>query len=243
MPFTFSHPAAILPLTVLPKKWFSLTGLIIGSIVPDFEYFLRMKIKSEYSHTIYGLFWFDLPVAILIAFVFHVLVRNSFFHNLPGVLKSRLTCFTSFNWIEHFKSNTLIIIISVLTGAMTHILWDSFTHNSGYFVQMFSALRSSIYLPGFEIPVSKLLQHLSTLLGGIAVIVSAIKMPVHKYSPGKPCIVYWASVIMITAVIIAIRFRDGIDFTQYGNLLATAMAAVMLSLIITPAITSQTRKK
>ena len=41
MPFTFSHPAAVLPLRLLPRHWFSLTGLVIGSMVPDFEYFLR----------------------------------------------------------------------------------------------------------------------------------------------------------------------------------------------------------
>ncbi|WP_262496247.1 DUF4184 family protein [Flavobacterium piscis] len=39
MPFTFSHPAIILPLKYLPKNWISLTGLIIGSLTPDFEYF------------------------------------------------------------------------------------------------------------------------------------------------------------------------------------------------------------
>ncbi|WP_240482010.1 DUF4184 family protein [Flavobacterium psychrophilum] len=39
MPFTFSHPAIILPLRYLPRQWFSLTGLIIGSLTPDFEYF------------------------------------------------------------------------------------------------------------------------------------------------------------------------------------------------------------
>lgn len=27
MPFTFSHPAIVLPLTFLPRQWFSLTGL------------------------------------------------------------------------------------------------------------------------------------------------------------------------------------------------------------------------
>ena len=54
MPFTFSHPAIVLPLKYLPKKWFSFTGLIIGSMTPDFEYFLRMKVKSDYSHTLNG---------------------------------------------------------------------------------------------------------------------------------------------------------------------------------------------
>jgi hypothetical protein len=30
MPFTFSHPAIVLPLTFLPRQWFSFTGLVIG---------------------------------------------------------------------------------------------------------------------------------------------------------------------------------------------------------------------
>jgi hypothetical protein len=42
MPFTFAHPAIVLPLKHLPKRWYSLTGLIIGSMTPDFEYFIRM---------------------------------------------------------------------------------------------------------------------------------------------------------------------------------------------------------
>ena len=57
MPFTFSHPAIILPLKKLPKKYISMTGLIVGSIAPDFEYFLRMK--SKYSHTMSGILWYD----------------------------------------------------------------------------------------------------------------------------------------------------------------------------------------
>lgn len=58
MPFTFSHPAIILPFKYLPNRWISMTGLIIGSLTPDFEYFIRMKIESYYSHTNAGLFLF-----------------------------------------------------------------------------------------------------------------------------------------------------------------------------------------
>jgi len=105
MPFTFSHPAIILPLTFLPRQWFSLTGLVIGSLAPDFEYFIRMRIQSDYSHTISGLFWFDLPLGIILAFIFHNIVRDSFFDNLPTILKSRLAKFKSFEWNEYFKKN------------------------------------------------------------------------------------------------------------------------------------------
>jgi hypothetical protein len=46
MPFTFLHPAIVLPLTYLPRQWFSLTGLVIGSLTSDFEYVLRVNDKS-----------------------------------------------------------------------------------------------------------------------------------------------------------------------------------------------------
>jgi len=36
MPFTFSHPAIVLPLTKARLK-LSATGLIVGSTIPDFE--------------------------------------------------------------------------------------------------------------------------------------------------------------------------------------------------------------
>ncbi|WP_443147249.1 DUF4184 family protein [Pedobacter sp. GR22-6] len=28
-----------------------------GSLTPDFEYFLRMEVQSNFSHTILGIFW------------------------------------------------------------------------------------------------------------------------------------------------------------------------------------------
>lgn len=81
MPFTFSHPAIILPLKKLPKKYISMTGLIVGSITPDFEYFLRMK--SKYSHTISGILWYDLPMGIFLAFIFHNLIKEALINNMP----------------------------------------------------------------------------------------------------------------------------------------------------------------
>jgi hypothetical protein len=105
MPFTFSHAAIVLPLRLLPKKWFSLTALVIGSLTPDFEYFIRMKVQSNFSHTILGVFWFDLPFGILLAFLFHNIVRNSLFENLPLPLRSRFIAFNKFNWNRYFISD------------------------------------------------------------------------------------------------------------------------------------------
>lgn len=237
MPFTFSHPAIVLPLTFLPRHWFSLTGLVIGSLTPDFEYFLRMRIKSNYSHTIDGLFWFDLPLGILLAFLFHNIVRDRLFDNVPTFLKSRFSIFKQFDWNKHFKRNWLIVTTSILIGAASHIFWDSFTHDNGYFVQTIPALQSSFDFLGGQIPILKILQHSSTLLGGLVIAFSIYKLPANKTENENVNWKYWAIVAGLTLTIISIRLLSGLYIIQYGNVIVTAISAGLISLTITPLLT------
>ncbi|TXE06475.1 DUF4184 family protein [Gelidibacter salicanalis] len=237
MPFTFSHPAIVLPLTFLPRQWFSLTGLVIGSLTPDFEYFLRMRIKSNYSHTIDGLFWFDLPLGMLLAFLFHNNVRDRLFDNLPTFLKSRFLTFKQFDWNRHFKRNSLIVTISILIGAASHIFWDSFSHDHGYFVQTIPALQNSVYFLGRQIPILKILQHSSTLLGGLVIAFAIYKLPTYKTENENINLKYWAILVGLTLTIISVRLLSGLDFKQYGNVIVTAISAGLISLTITPWLT------
>jgi len=73
-----------------------------------------MRLQSDYSHALSGIFWFDLPLGILLAFIFHGIARNSLLSNLPAFLASRFSVFQTFNWTKHFKKNWLVIIISIL---------------------------------------------------------------------------------------------------------------------------------
>ena len=66
MPFTFSHPAIILPLLKLGKNKVSATALIAGSMAPDFEYFINFQMKQIHGHTAAGMFYYDFPLAILL---------------------------------------------------------------------------------------------------------------------------------------------------------------------------------
>jgi hypothetical protein len=234
MPFTFSHPAIILPLTYLPRHWFSLTGLVIGSLTPDFEYFLRMRIKSLYSHTIDGLFWFDLPLGLLLAFIFHNIVRDSLYDNLPTFLQSRISAFRQFNWNEHFKRNWIVVLISILIGASSHIFWDSFTHDHGYFVQTIPTLTNSVDFFGIQVPILKILQHSSTLIGGLVIALAIYKLPVNKTEKEKIDLKYWAIVLVLSLIIIVIRLLSGLELKQYGNLIVTGISAGLISIIITP---------
>lgn len=234
MPFTFSHPAIILPLTYLPKHWFSLTGLVIGSLTPDFEYFLRMRIKSNFSHTIDGLFWFDLPLGLLLAFIFHNIVRDSLFDNLPLGLKSKFLSFRKFDWNEHFKKNWLVVLISIFIGAVSHIFWDSFTHDHGYFVQTIPNLTNTVDILNLEIPILKILQHSSTLIGGLIIFFAVYKLPSNKTEKENINLKYWAIVFGLTFTIITLRILSGLEIKQYGNIIVTAISAVLISLTITP---------
>lgn len=234
MPFTFSHPAIVLPLTFLPRQWISLTGLVIGSLTPDFEYFLRMRIMSNYSHTIDGLFWFDLPLGLLLSFIFHNIVRDSLFDNLPSILKSRFSVFKKFEWNAHFKRNWLVVSISILIGAASHIFWDSFTHEHGYFVQTIPALQNSLDFLGRQIPILKILQHSSTLLGVLVIAYAIYKLPSNNIEKEKKNLKYWAIFAGLTLTIIAARLLSGLELKQYGNVIVTAISAGLISLIITP---------
>jgi hypothetical protein len=219
-----------------------LTGLVIGSLTPDFEYFLRMRIKSNYSHTIDGLFWFDIPLGLLLAFIFHNIVRDSLFDNLPTILKSRFSEFRQFDWNGYFKRSWFVVTISILIGAASHILWDSFTHDHGYFVQTIPALQNSINFLGGQIPILKILQHSSTLLGGLVIVFAIYKLPTDKTEKENINLKYWTIFAGLTLTLIAIRFLSGLELKQFGNVIVTVISAGLISLILTPWLT-RTKEK
>jgi hypothetical protein len=233
MPFTFSHPAIILPLQYLPKKWFSLTGLIIGSLIPDFEYFVRMRVQSNYSHTLYGIFWFDLPLAIILSFIFHNIVRNQLFYNLPGNIRSRILIFTDFNWNNYFKTNWIIVIISILIGVISHLFWDGFTHNHGYFVEHISELRNLVIFFDKKVPVLKIAQHLSTFIGGIIILFAISKLPKNNISSSSINKNYWIITLFLIVIIMSLRFLTGLNYKEYGHIIVSTISAIMISTILT----------
>src|SRR3954471_24024851 len=101
MPFTFSHAAAILPFRLFAKHKTSLTGLVAGSMAPDFEYFIKMKGYSEFGHSWSGIIWFCIPVSICASFIYHYLVRDAFIYNLPVFIRKRVINLKVENWKQY----------------------------------------------------------------------------------------------------------------------------------------------
>lgn len=164
MPFTPAHPAIILPF--IKRKSFSATGLIVGSVSPDFEYFFKASVNGVHGHTIGGLFYFDLPVVLVISIIFHFLIKESLIANLPPFLQQRFEPLRVIDFKKYLKTNYLVFGISALLGAGSHIFWDGFTHNGKFFVENLSIYQGTYFsFQGVKYPLWYALQHLSTYVG------------------------------------------------------------------------------
>ncbi|AMR32538.1 hypothetical protein A0256_14455 [Mucilaginibacter sp. PAMC 26640] len=233
MPFTFSHPAIILPFRNLPKRWVSLTGLIIGSMVPDFEYFIRMRVKSIYSHTWPGLFWFDLPLGLVIIFVYQILIKDRVILHLPVVLNRRFSRFRGVDKQGSFLQYFTIVALSILIGAASHILWDGFTHPNGYFVTVVPVLSTTIQLGGHQLMVYKVIQHGSSIIGAIVIVLAVYTLPLGNAKRSHHIISFWVQIIVISIVVLVVRLIAGLSYHQYGNVIVTIIAGGFIGLIVT----------
>ena len=224
MPFTFSHPAIVLPL--IQSRRFSATGLIVGSMCPDFEYFIRMKIQSDSSHTLLGLFIFNIPISLVAALLFHQIMKKGLIENLPYFFRSRLDDLKNLDWINYLRNNFVIVVVSIVIGATSHILWDGFTHETGYFVSEFPFLLRKIN----GIPCYKILQHVSSFVGIATLFFYLYKMPTSKLLHQNVQKRYWFFVLFWIALFMAIRFCFGLSFVQYGNVIVSLISSTLLGI-------------
>ena len=231
MPFTPAHPAIILPL--IRSRYFSATGLIAGSMSPDFEYFFKMSVNSVYSHTLAGLLYFDLPVTILISLLFHLVVKKNLIYNLPLFLQKKFQALLETDFIKYLKQHPWIFLMSVLLGAASHIFWDSFTHNNSFFVRTLPFyMGTHIPFEGVRYPLWYALQHISTAIGLTVVLVYILLMrpwQVRTYSRQK--FLYWFTLGTITLVITWIRFVIRPLGTDIGNLIVSVISGLLLALV------------
>jgi hypothetical protein len=162
MPFTLAHAAAALPLRRTRLVW---SALVIGTFAPDLEYFILLSPDNRYGHTLTGAILLSLPLALLTLWLFHRFVKAPLIDLLPECIRGRLDSNRSeFHFLGPVRF--LWIVVSILLGIATHVLWDSFTHANTFFYRHWQTLREPIRVPVLRmIPLYKLLQHGSTIFG------------------------------------------------------------------------------
>lgn len=168
MPLTPCHAAAAWPLV----RFFRLpvAAVVIGSMAPDFEYLLRLRPSGNFGHTLPGIALFCVPVGLLVWAVFTRVVRPWLVELVP---LSREGWAEPARWKEASSLQRLALVVAgIVVGALSHMTWDAFTHESGWGVALVPPLANLVALPATALSahVYTLLQHTSTLVGGVIVL-------------------------------------------------------------------------
>ena len=232
MPFTFSHPALVVPFFAAGKKYLSLSGLVMGSMAPDFEYFFRMKKGiSQYSHTPAGLLYFNLPLSLLLLFLFHEMVRKPLILHLPPWLFKRFYTYYKFQWRPYFKKHWPGVVISILAGSITHLGWDWLTHSTADY--LYAQQHRFLFFSSWQHhSVIYTLVHSMHSLAGLAVLAATVrKQPAGPYIERSAAWVpFWIMLVAGAFLITLFRFLFT-EQLQTGDLLVTIIAAFLLALL------------
>jgi hypothetical protein len=182
MPFTPTHIVAVLPISRVSKR-LSLIALSIGAIIPDFPMFFPIS-TYRFSHSSVGIVGYCVPAGLLL-YVFFEAIGKQFLCDACLIwVQSRLRSYRCLA-VQYTLGNVFWLSLSIIIGSITHILWDAFTHSTGWGVHLIPRLAASYGILGHYVPGYKLFQYGSTLLG-VPVIMFAGVLFLARITPEPP---------------------------------------------------------
>lgn len=232
MPFTLSHPAAAVP---LKRFGFNVPALVVGSMSPDFIYILKLAPKIGYTHTLPGLFTFCLPASWVVLLLYQLLQRP-LTALVPGPMHDPAPIARA-----GFKGIALVTL-SILVGACTHIVWDGFTHETGWMAAFWPALNRTALDLGFDhVSLARLLHHASSLVGGAWLALQIKRRLAQAWDMEADC-PGCRSLVPASAILVAsaglgwlyawMRLRPILDYDQVREMMLRGMAASGAALIL-----------
>jgi hypothetical protein len=164
VPFTGSHPAAVLPLarTALPAS-----ALVIGSMAPDLPFYVPVPVQPEATHSLLGAVSIDVLLGGVAFAWWQAVLGPAVVAHLPSAFRRRLVRPVPAGLGYHLRAVRPILLVAaaLMLGAVTHVGWDSFTHagmwGPGHIRWLAEAHGP---LPGYEWS-----QHASGLLGALVI--------------------------------------------------------------------------
>jgi uncharacterized protein DUF4184 len=150
MPFTGSHPAAVLPFlrTRLPPS-----ALVIGAVAPDVPYYAPAPMTPHVTHTLLGAVSVDVAIAAVVFAAWQALVGPALVAYAPAALRVRLDRPVPAGLRAHCASpaRALLALTAFAVGSVTHVGWDAFTHDGEWGAAHLAWLAARYGpLPGYE---------------------------------------------------------------------------------------------
>lgn len=244
MPFTLSHAAAALPFRrtrLIPS------ALVVGTLAPDFEYFLRGIPGGHFGHTLPGVFISDLPLSLIVLWLFHAYMREPIVALLPDSIGRRLS-----HAPQTFRfwgsARLALIVTSILVGVGTHILWDSFTHRTFWPYRHWAFLREMVSLPILgTLPYYKVFQFGSSVAGGAILLIwfmhwyrttAPNELPLANTlsSQKKLAVVVSMLVIAVSGALLRAKLAPKPSLHAFGvfllDVLVTALSLIWMELLV-----------
>ncbi|MFF4485800.1 DUF4184 family protein [Streptomyces sp. NPDC001544] len=190
MPFTLSHAAAVLPAVrgdgsgrgrLVPA------ALVAGSFSPDMTYYAAGVLPGamrfgNVTHSFAGVLTVDVPVAWALVGLW-LLLREPLVALLPRGRQGRwaalLRCGAPRARVR--PASAAWWYVSAVLGALTHVVWDAFTHHDRWGVRLFPVLARSLA----GVPLYQCLQYGSSLVAAL-VIAAWVGRAVGRASEGAP---------------------------------------------------------
>lgn len=144
MPFPLAHPAAVLPLRRFCPRWLSFPALLLGSVSPDAGYCFGKWNDILSSHQFLGSLVYCLPLSLLGLWVFYR-ARWPLVRRLPSPYREALE-----PHCQGWSASWLVLVVSILLGAWTHLLLDDVTHKDGWIVGQVEWLKTPVLTLGYQ---------------------------------------------------------------------------------------------
>jgi hypothetical protein len=176
VPFTVSHVAAVLPLRGLGGRrgpGMPLAALAAGSMSPDLPYYLPWLIDlgagGALTHSLVGILTVDLLFGAAM-WALWLALAPALYDLVPDVVRER--------WPDGAPHRAgVIVVAALLVGAVTHVVWDAFTHVDRFGHTHIGALAATYPSPVGELPGYRYLQYASGAFALAVVVWCAWRRP------------------------------------------------------------------
>ncbi len=166
MPLTFlSHQAPAVALKLARPRAFDGTALVLGSMAPDFPYIFTDTPYEFDAHALPGVLAFCVPITCLAAWAVRARVAAVAFSILPSFGPLRLH-----DWrvLAARRPAWWATVTSAFLGALTHSMWDTFTHERRLGARLFPVLLTRVATVGHtHVSLARVFQHVGHVAGAL----------------------------------------------------------------------------
>lgn len=238
MPFTPTHVLAIVPCAAY-CRWLPFSALAIGCMIPDLPQFFPAVTYAQ-THSLFGPIVVCMPLGLMAYMLFQYVLKIPLLALLPLRMQARMTAYSRPPQTPTFAF-LVGVLVALILGAYSHIVWDAFTHQGRWGTRLIPLLNQEFPIAGRIIPAYKLFQYGSTFVGlPLLFLLWGRKLRQTQPSPIKHMyqlktvmkFACWGILLLAPSLLALIKFREEVALPQKLFYAITSSGAALVLLVI-----------